>query len=170
MTLQQLFDSIGENPTFIIILFIGLPIVSYVMTWITDEDAYKSPWKFIYSGLIYLACVPGIFATLLIAYNMFFMRKSLLEVNLLVYFLPIISMVATLLVLSRKLQIDRIPGFDKISGLVFMITASSMTIFILDKMRILVFFYGSIWYLIGLFVILLVVFRVGFKRLFAKSS
>lgn len=169
MTLQQLFDSIGENPTFIIIYFFSLPILSYVMTWITDKDAYKSPWKFIYSGLIYLACVPGIFATLLIAYNMFFMGKNLLEVNLLVYFLPIISMIATLLILSRKLHLSLIPGFDKISGLVFMITAASITIFILDKMRILVFFYGSIWYLIGLFVILLIIFRVGFKRLFAKS-
>lgn len=169
MTLQQLFDTIGENPTFIIIFFLSLPIASFVMIWITGEEAYKSPWQFIYSGLIYLACVPGIFATLLIAYNFFFERKSLLEVNLFVYFLPIISMIATLLILSRKVQLDRIPGFDKISGLVFMITAASITIFILDKMRILVFFYGSIWYLIGLFVILLVVFRVGFKRLFAKG-
>lgn len=169
MTLQQLFDVIGDNPTFIIIFFFSLPIISYVMTWITGEDAYDSPWKFIYSALIYSACIPGIFATLLIAYNMFFMRQSLLQVNLFVYFLPIISMIATLLILSRKLSLERIPGFDKISGLVFMITAASITIFILDKMRILVFFYGSIWYLIGLFVILLVVFKVGFKRLFAKS-
>jgi hypothetical protein len=169
MTLQQLFDVIGENPTFIIIFFIGLPIVAFVMTWITEEDAYKSPWQFIYSGLIYLACVPGIFATLLVAYNVFFQGNSLLEVNLFVYFLPIFAMIATLLILSRKLHINRIPGFDKISGLVFMITAASITIFILDKMRILVFFYGSIWYLIGLFVILLVIFKVGFKRLFAKS-
>jgi hypothetical protein len=102
MTLQQLFDVIGENPTFIIIFFFSLPIISYVMTWITGEDAYDSPWKYIYSALIYAACIPGIFATLLIAYNMFFMRQSLLQVNLFVYFLPIISMIATLLILSNS--------------------------------------------------------------------
>ncbi len=169
MTLQQLFDIIGENPTLIIIFFLGLPILSLIMIWITGEDAYKSPWKYIYSALIYLTCVPGIFATLLVAYNLFFGHKSLLDVNLFVYFLPIFSMIGTLLILSRKIHLDEIPGFDKISGLVFMITAASITIFILDKMRILVFFYGSIWYLIGLFVVLLVIFRVGFKRLFAKS-
>ena len=77
MTLQQLFDMMGENPSFIMFYFISLPILSFVMTWITNEDSYKSPWKFIYSGLVYAACIPGIFATMLIAYSMFFENKSL---------------------------------------------------------------------------------------------
>lgn len=169
MTLQQLFDMIGQNPTLIMIFFIGLPILSFVMTWVTDEHSYKSPWKFVYSALIYAACIPGIFATLLVAYVLMFENKSLLEIDLFVYFLPIASMFATLLILSRKLQLEYIPGFDKISGLVFMIVAVSMVIFLLSRMRIWTVFVGSIWHLFGLFVVLLIVFRVGFKRLFAKS-
>lgn len=169
MTLQQLFNMIGENPSLIIIFFLGLPVLSFVMTWITNEDSYKSPWKFIYSGLVYAACIPGIFATMLVAYSMFFENKSLLQVNLFVYFLPIVSMFAVLLILSRKLHLESIPGFDKISGLIFMIVAASMVIFLLSRMRIWTVFIGSIWHLFGLFVVLLIVFRVGFKRLLAKS-
>lgn len=169
MTLQELFDSIGENPTFMLIFFIGLPIVAFVMTWITGEDAYKSPWNFVYSGIIYAAAIPGIFATMLVAYTLFFEKTSLLHVNWVVYFLPIISMIVTLLILSRTLHLDRIPGFDKISGLIFMIVAASVVIFLLSRMTIWTVFIGSIWHLFGLFIVLLIVFRVGFKRLFAKS-
>jgi hypothetical protein len=170
MTLQQLFDSIGENPTFMLIFFIGLPIVAFVMTWVTGEEAYKSPWNFIYSGIIYAAAIPGIFATMLVAYTLFFENTSLLHVNWVVYFLPIISMIVTLLILSRELSLERIPGFDKISGLIFMIIAASMVIFLLSRLNIWVVFIGSIWHLFGLFIVLLIVFRVGFKRMFAKSE
>jgi hypothetical protein len=169
MTLQQLFDSIGENPTFMLIFFIGLPIVAFVMTWITGEDAYKSPWNFVYSGIIYAAAIPGVFGIMLVAYTLFFENTSLLQVNWVVYFLPIISMIVTLLILSRTLELDKIPGFDKISGLIFMIVAASFVIFLLSRMRIWTVFIGSIWHLFGLFIVLLIVFRVGFKRLFAKS-
>ncbi|MEL6945254.1 MAG: hypothetical protein AAFO82_21590 [Bacteroidota bacterium] len=139
------------------------------MTWVTDEYSYQSPWKYMYSTLIYAACIPGIFATMLVFYTLFFENKSLLEVNLFIYFLPIISMFAVLLILSRKLQLEHIPGFDKISGLVFMIVAASMVIFLLSRMRIWTVFIGSIWHLLGLFAVLLIVFRIGFKRLFAKG-
>jgi hypothetical protein len=169
MTLQQLFDSIGNNPTFLLIFFIGLPILAFVMIWITGEDSYKSPWNFIYSGIIYAVAVPGIFATLLVAYTMFFENTSLLQVNWVIYFLPIISMFITLFILSRKLSLKRIPGFDKISGLFFMIITASIVIFLLSRMRIWTVFIGSIWHLFGLFIVLLVLFRVGFKRLFSKS-
>ncbi|MEM6700224.1 MAG: hypothetical protein AAF599_17605, partial [Bacteroidota bacterium] len=99
----------------------------------------------------------------------FFENKSLLEVNLFIYFLPILSMIAVLTILSRKLQLEHIPGFDKISGLVFMIVAVSLVVFLLSRMRIWTVFVGSIWHLLGLFVVLLIVFRVGFKRLLAKA-
>ena len=169
MTLKELFNSIGENPTFMLIFFISLPILAFVMNWITGKDSYKSPWSFIYSGIVFAAAIPGIFATLLVAYTMFFENTSLLEVNWVVYFLPIISMFLTLLILSQKLSLERIPGFDKISGLVFMIIAASMVIFLLSRMRIWTVFIGSIWHLFGLFIVLLIVFRVGFKRIFAKG-
>ena len=169
MTLQQLFDSIGNNPTFLLIFFIGLPILAFVMIWITGEDSYKSPWNFIYSGIIYAVAVPGMLATLLVAYTIFFENTSLLQVSGVIYFLPIISMFVTLFILSRKLSLKRIPGFDKISGLVFMIITASMVIFLLSRMRIWTVFIGSIWHLFGLFIVLLVVFRVGLKRLFSKS-
>lgn len=169
MTLQQLFDSIGNNPQLILMYFIGIPIIAFAMTWITGADSYKSPWNFIYSGLVYAVCIPGIFATMLVAYTMFFENKSLLQVNWVVYFLPIISMFLTLLILSRKLHLEQIPGFDKISGLIFMIVAASMVIFLLSRMRIWTVFIGSIWHLFGLFIVLLVVFRLGFKRMFTKS-
>ncbi|MEN0051630.1 MAG: hypothetical protein AAF806_31490 [Bacteroidota bacterium] len=169
MTLQQLFDWIGQNPIGVMIFFIGLPILSFAMTWVIDEYSYQSPWKFFYSALIYAACIPGIFATMLVFYSLFFENKSLLEVNLFIYFLPILSMIAVLTILSRKLQLEHIPGFDKISGLVFMIVAVSLVVFLLSRMRIWTVFVGSIWHLLGLFVVLLIVFRVGFKRLLAKA-
>ncbi len=169
MTLQELFNLIGENPIFVIVFFAGLPILSLLMTWITGEESYKSPWNYVYSALIYAVCIPGIFAVTLILYTMLFEGKSLLEVNLFVYFLPIISMIVSLLILSRKLHLENIPGFDKLSGLISMIVVTLMTILLIQKTRIWVVFYGSVWYLIALFAGLFIMFKIGFKRLFSKS-
>ena len=169
MTLQELFNSIGDNPSFILFYFIGLPLITFVATIFSKEESYDNPWKYVYSFFVYATCIPGLLAATLLVYVLVFEGKSVLNINSLVYFLPIISMIVTLLIMSRALELSRIPGFEKLSGLLFMIAVTFVTILILQKTRIWVVFYGSVWYLIGLFFFLFLIFRYGWSRLFAKS-
>jgi len=47
-----------------------------------------APYKYAYSVLVYLSCLPGVFAGVLTAYALFFTKENLLDVSLLVNILP----------------------------------------------------------------------------------
>ena len=168
MTLQDIFNQIGQNPSVVIAFFVGLPLLAFVSLLFSKDESYEKPWPHYYSGIIYMACIPGIFAITLTVYAFLFEGKSLLNVNFFVYFLPIISMIVTLLILRSRLDLDRIPGFDKLSGLLFIIATAFITLLLIQKTRIWVMFHGSVWFLVGVFVVLFLIFRVGWVKLFRK--
>lgn len=165
MTLQDLFDQIGQHPAEVLFFFAGVPVVALLVGLIAGREVGQSPWTYIYAGLIYLACVPGVFAVTLCLFTFFFEGSSFLEVNALVYFLPIVSMIVTLVLIRRFVPLEDIPGFRKILGLLMMIFVTFVAILLLQKTRIWVVFVGSVWHLLGLFVILLAVFMYGRRRL-----
>lgn len=165
MTLQELFDLAGEYPQQIIFIFALLPIAAYILPQFSQDKSYNNPWKMIYSFLVYTACIPGVFAVTLTLYSFLFEQKSMLDVNLFVYFLPIVSMIITLMTLSNQLTIERIPGFDKLSGLIFIIAATFITLLVIQKTRIWVMFHGTMTSLVVIFIVLFIVFRVGWSRI-----
>lgn len=174
MTLQDVFNEIGQNPTLVMGFFIGLPILTFVALLFSKggshDDSHDSPWKYFYSGIIYAACVPGIFALTLTVYTFLFEGKSLLNVNFFVYFLPIISMIITILILRTRLDLKRIPGFDQLSGLMMMIAAAFIGVLIIQKTRIWVIFHGSAWMLLGIFVALFLAFKIGWERMSSRRN
>ncbi len=171
LTLETLFNGIASNPAPVMLYFFMLLFTTVVANFMSGDEAYESPWTYMYSALVYMACVPGILAIVLCVYTLVFVpRLSLLQVNSLVYFMPILVMIATLFLISRKVKINQIPGFDKLSGLLTMLAAIFITILIIQKTRIWVIFHGSIKYLIGLFVVLFIVFRWGMYKMMAPES
>jgi len=78
------------------------------------------------------------------AYSLFFSRENLLDVSLLVYFVPIISMIVTLVVIRKHVSFDDVPGFDRLSGLMIMIGCTFAVVMAIDKTRIFIWFGGSI--------------------------
>lgn len=166
MTLQDIFDNIGENPTFIIVYFIAIPLLTALFAWISHGESDRSPWKYIFSGSVYLSAVPGIFAATVSVYTFLFVGTSFLKVNVLVYFLPIISMLATFLILQKVVNLDEIPGFGKLSGLLMTITAVILVMFFLDRTRIIAFVMVPVQYLVLILILLFIMFRFGLKRVF----
>jgi hypothetical protein len=124
-----------------------------------------APWKYLYSVLVYLACVPGIFAGVLTGYSLLFTNENLLDVSLLVYLLPILSMIATLVLIGKNVGFDRVPGFDRLSGLMVMIACSFAVALVLQRMRIWVVFGGSIEKLLLLALVVFALLRWGASRL-----
>ncbi|OWY22640.1 hypothetical protein C7N43_01695 [Sphingobacteriales bacterium UPWRP_1] len=172
MTLQELFDALAANPAPVLIFFILLPIAAGIAGSLTTrEEARQSPWKYFYSALVYLSSVPGIMALVLCVYTLFFERqRSLLQVNALVYFLPIMIMVATLLLINQKADMRHIPGFRRLSGLLMMLAVTFIAILLIQQTRIWVVFHGSVVHLFGLFIVLFVVFYVGWSKLFGSAN
>jgi len=170
MTLKEFFDLLADNPVFILAYFGLIPLTAFIAGMLGKGEGHMNPWKYLYSSLIYLVCVPGVFAFTLSVYLFLFERRSIFDTDIYTQVLPILSMVATLLIIGKNVSLERIPGFDKISGLVVMVTTIMTLMWVLDKTRIFVFSYLPFQYVILIFIVLLLIFRMGWGRLLGGKS
>jgi hypothetical protein len=167
MTLQELFDLIGQNPNYVIFYFSLLPFAALLGTFLDGDRGHTSPWKYIYSVLIYLVSIPGLFAlTLNIYFFLFEQQHSVMEMDLVLQVLPIVSMVLTLLVIRNNMDMRHIPGFNKLSGLLMLITAVLGIMWIIDRTHLIAFIRLRFEVVIIIFIALLLMMRFGFKRVF----
>jgi hypothetical protein len=145
MTTRDFIAVSGEHWIVLAALFVALPLITWLCGQMHGRDhGGAAPWKYVYSGLVYLACVPGLFAAVLTAYTLFLSRENLLDVNPLVYFLPIVSMVVTLVLMRKQVDFREVPGFDRLSGLMAMMGCSFAIALAIQKTNIWIFFGGSI--------------------------
>jgi hypothetical protein len=145
MTLRELTQVAGSHPGLLAGAFAALPLLAWLNGVVSSpERGRHSPWKYVYSGLVYFTCIPGVFAAVLTAYSLFFRNENLLDVNLLVYLLPIVSMAVTLVLIRKNVEFDAIPGFDRLSGLMTVMACSFAIALAIHKTRIFVGFFGSI--------------------------
>jgi len=165
MTLQQLFQRIGENPNFLLFYFLIIPIAAIIAGVLGKGEGHLSPWKYLYATLIYLVSVPGIFAVALNVYLFLFQRGDVMQTDINIQILPIIVMLVTIIVIRRNVNLSLIPGFDKISGLWFMLFVTMFFMWLLEKIRIVVFSYLPFQYLIGIFAILFALIYLGWKKI-----
>ena len=103
-----------------------------------------APWRHVYAVLVYATCIPGILAAVLTAYVMFFSGESLLDLDLLVFLAPLVTMTATLLVIRRNVRFAEIPGFDRLTGLFVLLAATFVVALFLARLRVFLFFGGGV--------------------------
>jgi len=151
MTIQDLIQTANGHPLALVLFFVSPPAIAWLCGLIHGRgNGGQSPWKYIYSVLVYAVCVPGLFSSVLTGYSIFFRHADLLNVNLVIYFLPIVSMIVTLILIHKTVNFENVPGFDRISGLMVMIGCSFIIALAIDKSRILFLFHGSIAMLFAL--------------------
>jgi len=171
MTLKDIIGITGNNPLILLLIFIIIPGTAFVLPMIHRRTIMAmSPWRYVYTILIYLVAFPGILSFVLVGYALFFTKSNLMNVNILVYFLPIISMIVTLIVMKKNVSFDDIPGFDRIYGLMTMFAMTFVFILIIEKTRIWLFFGGSIFFLIAIVVFLFSLLKWGSHMLFRGSD
>lgn len=146
MTLRDFFQAGADEPVYIVFYFLIVPLTALLTGWLAKGEGEEEPWKYLYSAMLYLVCVPGILAISLQVYLFLFERRSIFDMSVLMEVLPVFSMLATILVIRRNVNIDRIPGFDKLSGLVMMISAALAIMWFVDRTHIIVFSYMPIQY------------------------
>ncbi|MDC8004858.1 hypothetical protein POV27_12420 [Aureisphaera galaxeae] len=166
MTLQNIIDQYGQFPKWIIGYYVVVILFSLLGLLTVSKNNFKAPISYGYTALVYLATIPGVFSVMLVAYNLFFLRANLLQLNIAVYFVPIIGMLLSLMIIHRTVPMSEIPGFDRLSGLILVITMAFILTYILQRMFFGVLFIGSFTHLILLFLVILVLLRLGWKRVF----
>ena len=164
MTLQDFFHLLGQNPSYVLIYFSAIPLIALLANFMGKGEGHLSPWTYLYSALIYAVCIPGIFAFALNIYLFLFERRSILESDIFSQILPIFSMIGTLLIIRQNAPFSAIPGFDKLSGLIMMISATFAFMWFLDRTHIYVISYLPFWQVILIFIGLFVAVRFGWSK------
>lgn len=165
MTLQDFFDLLSANPIILLFFFVCLPLTSFLAGVLGKGEANISPWKYLYSALIYLACVPGIFAIFLNIYLFLFERISIFDANIYTQILPIAVMLLTLWIIRKNTCYEDIPGFDKLAGLFVIISCVLAIMWILDRTHIFAFTYMPFYAVILMMVALFAVIRLGVRNM-----
>ena len=166
MTINDLIGVAGQHPLAILLTLGQLPILAWLLGRAAGSDGEREPWKYLYSALVYGACVPGILAAVLTAYSLFFIRLNLLQVNILVYLLPIVIMILTLFVIGRNVNFAAVPGFDRLSGLMLILGISFAVALFIVKTRIWIFFGSSITTLFFIAIGAFILLKWGSRKLF----
>jgi hypothetical protein len=164
MTLKEFFDLLTANPAYVIFYFSIIPIAAFLAGILGKGEGHIAPWKYLYSTLIYFICVPGIFAITVSVYQFLFERRSIWDADVFVQVLPIISMVVTLLIIRKNVNLDYIPGFDKLGGLVTIISAALCIMWFIDRLRIIAFTYIRFEIVILFLVGLIIIIRYGWSK------
>jgi hypothetical protein len=144
---------------------IAVPLTAFLALLFGKGEGHLSPWKYLYSFLVYLTCIPGIFAITLSVYLFLFERRSIMETNIYTQILPVISMVLTLILIRRNVSLDDVPGFGKLSGLIMIITAVVVLFWILDRMRIFAITFVPFIWIVVLFLLIIVIAIAGVRRM-----
>ena len=170
MSVLELFAYFENHPVYLLVYTGALPLLSLIIRLGHGQfRAALPPWKYFYSGIVYLSCIPGIFVLFAVGYLSGFRRENLLALDIVVYVLPVLSMIATLFIVRKSIHFDDIPGFHRITGLIAVTAATFAILFVLDRLRILLFFRASVlWFLLlgfGIFVAL----RIGGRLIFARK-
>lgn len=163
MTIQSLIDWFSENPYLILGYFIITLVLSLLITSITkNENVHKI--KYVLSVLVYAVTIPGILSAILILYSLFILQTNLLNLSIVAYFVPLMAMIITLIIINKKVKMSYIPGFDRLSGLMIIISIAFIIIFVLQRTYFGVLFIGGTAQLLIVFVLLLFILRKAWSR------
>jgi hypothetical protein len=167
MSITDLINLLSRYPMHMFAVFGFLPIFSLAYGKIHPRgSSIDFPHKYIYSILVYLSCVPGIFSSVILAYGLFFLRSNLLEANLIIYFLPIASMVLTIAIIRRNVELDYLPGSDRLVGLAALLALTFVFALLTMKTRIWILFGGSLTSLLVIMAFLFFLLKWSAHKLF----
>lgn len=168
MTLGEFFNYLGEHPLAIAGFFLVIPLIALLAGWIGQGEGQHSPWKYLYSLLVYAVCIPGIFSVTLSVYLFLFEQGgSIMNTNILTQVIPVISMVLSLSIIRQNVAFEAIPGFGKLSSLMMTIGAVFVLMYLLNRLHLVALVFVPVQYLVLIVIGLLIVFRYGFRQLIA---
>jgi len=168
MTIQQFLNHISNDPFYWLLYLALLPFAALLFMLLAKNEGTEPPWKYGYSALIYLSCIPGIFAMVFLVYRFIFENQQILNVDIYTQLLPVFSMILTVFLIKKNVDLTYIPGFGKLSGLVMMIFATFGAMWIINKTNLLAITFIPIQYILIIFAVLFIAIKIGFDRMVTK--
>ncbi len=164
-TVEDAIRFVDNYPLYIGAFMGAPPLLALIVGFFYKPGYIVRPADYLYSILVYMVCIPGVFSCVLIAYTLFFTHGNLLRVSVWVYFMPVIAMIATLSIIKRKTTFKRLPGFDHLAGLMIVIGVTFVILLLIYKTRIFIGFFSSLFSLLLFGVFLFILLKIGFKKM-----
>ena len=166
MTIEQLIERLADYPLAVAGVMLAVPVLAWllVLTHGAGRGDLK-PWRYVHSILLHLAVFPGVFALLLLGYQLFMRPGDLLALNLLVYVLPPVCMGVSLMGIRRATAFEHLPGSGRLRGFVVTAGLSFALCLLVMKFRVGLFFFSSIWMFLILVAILYALLRGGLRAM-----
>lgn len=165
MTLGEFFELCGNNPALLMGYFLLIPFIALMALLFSDGQGHLSTWKYLYAILIYLVAIPGIFAVTLSIYLFLFERRSIMDTNIFTQVLPIVSMMATFILIRKQVDLDLVPGFGKLSGLVTILSVLIIIMWVIDRTHIYSITFMPFYVVILMLVLGFMFIWLGMKKL-----
>ena len=170
MSANELLERLDDHTGWAICFFAMLPLLALFVSLLYKRAAKNAFIESVFSAIVYLSAIPGVFACILVFYMLFFTGTNLLNVDIVFSFLPVVSMGLVFGIIGKNANFDDLPGFGRLTGLMLLIAIVSCVTLAIYKLRIFVGFFASIEALVGIAVAVFVLFKVGLARLNGKSK
>ena len=143
MTVNDFLAYLEQYQLWVAAGLLAIPVLCALLNQTQQKATERTGIHYIYSAAVFSTSIPGLFSAIILFYSLFFAKVNLLEVNMVLYFLPLITMVATLLVVKRRVGFDILPGFDRLAGLMILLGLTCLVLFLLYRLRFVIGFFGS---------------------------
>lgn len=161
MTLNEALSQLSSYTKETAIYFAILILIAVVFSYLYKPHQRTNYVSYILSTIIYLVSIPGLFSLTLFFYSLLIIKNNLLDLDIVIYYLPIAAMISVFFIIARKADFKDLPGFDRLWGLMLMLFSVYAFIFILFHMRIHIIFFGSLSSLFALGAGLFVLIKIG---------
>ncbi len=165
MTLHQLYDYLAAHPLATLAYFLFPPMLAFFVSIVGKGRGYENPWRSVYAVLIFMVSIPGVFTATLLVYLFLFERQSVWHIDLLTQVVPLVSMVSTLWLIQRNVDLAYVPGFGRLSGLLAMIAGLLFIMYLSQHFRWITFTYMPASAVVLGFVVVLLLMLWGWRRL-----
>lgn len=163
MTVEGLITAVAQDKIALIFLFLLLPCAALMLNKLTSLRGMVPPYTYIYSVTIYITCICGILSICIWIYTATFQMKSLLDLNFFIYYLPIVSMVATLVLIKKQIKLSELPWYGEFYELVILLSiAFGATLIIMERQWLQ---FGNAWYVLLFSGLIFGVLKTGWERL-----
>jgi hypothetical protein len=168
MTLQELLAALDANPVPVLVYFVVMP----GLAWLTGRfhsrgPVYDSPLRWLYSIVLYGACLPGLVAAVAFADTL--VHGRLMQAGIFSQILPLISMFITLGLIRHQADPEHIPGFRRMTGFMLLLALTAISVFLLMQTRIWIFFGGGLGTLAVSMGVLFLLLKWAFDRAFGTG-
>jgi hypothetical protein len=165
MTLNDLLSLIDAHPGPVLAYFLALPALAWVAGRLhPGRYLQESPVRWLYSAVLFGACIPGTLAAVALADNL--AHGRVLQLGIVSEIVPFLAMLATLGLIRGHANPADIPGFRRMTGFMLLIGLTAAGGFLLLQTRIWIIVGGGLGSLLIAMAVLFLLLKWAFDRAF----